>query len=160
MKKYTVEIQYNPETGEHYIEFPESVTEQVGWGEGDTVVWKDNGDGSWSLTKKELETELVLVDAIHTFRMRYLVEVPKGKSEYALDTVTCQEAKEFSQEFLGETICSHRVVTKEEALALCDADNAYVKTWNEEQKLKSFLTPWADKEQTHSDYWYDSERNQ
>ena len=37
--------------------------------------------------KKTKETEWVLVETMHSFRMRYMVEVPKGKSEYALDTV-------------------------------------------------------------------------
>jgi hypothetical protein len=84
--------------------------------------------------------ELVMVEAVSTFRMRYMVEVPKGKAEWALDTVTMQEAQEFSQEHLGEQIVSHRVVSKEEALALCDADNDYCKTWNDEQKVKAFFT--------------------
>jgi hypothetical protein len=95
------------------------------------------------------ETQWVLVEAISTLRMRYMVEVPIGnddydndKSEWALDTVTMQEAKEFSQEFLGEQIVSHRVVTKEEALALCDKDNDYCISWDEETKMKNFFTPW------------------
>jgi hypothetical protein len=41
---------------------------------------------------------------------------------------------------LGETIVSHRVVTKEEAMALCDKDNAYCKAWSEEMKMNSFFT--------------------
>jgi hypothetical protein len=51
-----------------------------------------------------------------------------------------QEAKEFSQEFLGEQIVSHRVVSKEEALAISDVDNAYGSTWTEELKIKNFFT--------------------
>ena len=69
-----------------------------------------------------------------------MVEVPKGKAEYALDTVTMEEAKQFSNEHLGETIVSHRVVTKEEALALSDIDNDYTVTWDEETKMKNFFT--------------------
>lgn len=97
------------------------------------------------------ETQWVLVECVSTFRQRYMVEVPIGvddygndKSEWALDTVTLQEAEEFSQEYLGETIVSHRVVTKEEALALCDKDNDYTKSWDEEHKLKTFFTPWKE----------------
>jgi hypothetical protein len=51
-----------------------------------------------------------------------------------------QEAREFSQEHLGEQIVSHRVVTKEEALKLCDQDNEYTKEWDEELKIKNFFT--------------------
>ena len=53
------------------------------------------------------ETQLVLVECVSTFRQRYMVEVPVGTDDYgndktlwALDTVTMQEAKEFSQEYL------------------------------------------------------------
>ena len=91
------------------------------------------------------KTEWVLVEAVSMFRMRYMVEVPKGESDYALDTVTMNEAEEFSQEHLGETIVSHRVLDKKEALKLFDKDNAYLKTWTKEQKLKSF-TPWKEEE--------------
>lgn len=99
------------------------------------------------------ETQWVLVEAISTFRQRYMVEVPTGidnyskdKVEWALDTVTMQEATEFSQEHLGELIVSHRVVTKEEALSLCDKDNDYTKSWNEDQKVNAFFTPWEEKD--------------
>jgi hypothetical protein len=82
----------------------------------------------------------VLVETVSMFRMRYMVEVPAAHPEYALDTVTMNEAKEFSQEHVGETILSHRVVTEEEALAICDADNDYLQTWSKEQKLNAFFT--------------------
>ncbi len=90
-------------------------------------------------TKTE-ETELVLVETVSMFRMRYVVEVPKGKQDWALDTVTCQEANEFSQKHVDELIVSHRVVSKEEMLAICDIDNHYCKDWSEEKKIKSFVT--------------------
>lgn len=86
------------------------------------------------------ETEYVLVDCVSQFRMRYMVQVPKGKAEWALDTVAMNEAKEFSQEFLGETIVSHRVVTEREALDVCDIDNDYCKTWADDKKIEVFFT--------------------
>lgn len=87
-----------------------------------------------------MEYEWVLVEAIDTFRMRYMVQVPKGKQDYALDTVVCKEAKEFSQEHLDEIIVSHRVVSEEEALSLCVKDNVYTRTWNTEKKVEVFFT--------------------
>jgi hypothetical protein len=72
--------------------------------------------------------------------MRYMVEVLKGKAEWALDTVVCQEAKEFSQEYLGEQIVSHRIVSQEEALELCDKDNSYCESWTDDLKIKNFFT--------------------
>jgi hypothetical protein len=56
-----------------------------------------------------------------------------------------KEAKEFSQEYLGEQIFSHRVVTKEEALELCDEDNSYGSSWPEDVKLKNFFTKEGEK---------------
>ena len=72
--------------------------------------------------------------------MRYMVQVPATNPEWALDTVTCEEAKEFSQEALPEVITSHRVMTEEEALALCDEDNDYTQGWTDQQKIKAFFT--------------------
>jgi len=84
--------------------------------------------------------EWVLVEAVSQFRMRYMVEVPEGKKEWALDTVVMNEAKEFSQVHLGETIVSHRVVSMKEALAICDEDNHYCSSWTEAQKENAFFT--------------------
>jgi hypothetical protein len=95
------------------------------------------------------KTQLVLVETVSMFRMRYVVEVPVGTDDYnndkslwALDTVTMNEAQEFSQEHLDETIVSHRVVSKKEALALCDIDNDYTKSWSKDKKIETFFTPW------------------
>jgi hypothetical protein len=82
----------------------------------------------------------VLVEAIQSYRMRYMVEAPAANPEYAMDDVTCEDAKEFSQLALPEVITSHRVMTQEEAIALCDEDNHYNKSWDKEQKIKSFFT--------------------
>lgn len=102
------------------------------------------------MSNKE-ETQWVLVDCVSTFRNRYMVEVPVGVDNYgkdktlwALDAVTMQEAKEFSQEYLGEQIVSHRVVTYDEALALSDKDNDYTVSWDNYTKVKTFFTTLTD----------------
>ena len=148
---WTVDLQEDPSTGDTILEFPPDMLEQTGWGEGDSLIWKDNGDGSFMLTKKE--TQWVLVECVSTFRQRYMVEVPIGTDEqgkdqslWALDTVTMEEAKEFSQEHIGEQIISHRVVTYNEALALSDKDNAYAVSWDNDNKVKNFFTTLADQE--------------
>jgi hypothetical protein len=82
----------------------------------------------------------VLVEAIQSYRMRYMVEAPATNPEYAMDDVTMQTAKEFSQLALPEVITSHRVLSEEEALQLCDIDNDYTSGWNNQQKLKAFFT--------------------
>jgi hypothetical protein len=70
----------------------------------------------------------------------------KDKSLWALDTVTMEEAKEFSQEYLGEQIVSHRVLTYDEAIALSDKDNDYTIAWDNDIKVKNFFTTLADQE--------------
>ena len=99
-----------------------------------------NGVVSMTVTRC-VETQLVLVDAIQQYRMRYVIEVPVGKKDWALDTVVMDEAEEFSQHDLGETIVSHRVVTREEVLTLCDVDNEWCNTWTTEAKFATFVTP-------------------
>lgn len=144
-KTWTINLEEDPETGDLILPLNDDILEQTGWKTGDSIDWIDNKDGSW--TMKKIETQWVLVETVSMFRERYMVEVPVGvdrygkdKAEWALDTVTMEEAKEFSQEHLGETVVSHRVVTKEDALAMCDKDNDYAKKWNDELKIKTFFT--------------------
>ena len=152
MKSWVIEVQEDMDTGDCIIEFPPDMLEETGWKEGDVLEWHDNKDGSYIMTKKQ--TQWVLVEAVGTFRHRYMVEVPIGidnygndKSLWALDTVTMGDAKEFSQEYLGEQIVSHRIVTKEEALTLCDKDNDYCSSWDEDTKVKNFFTTCKEQEQ-------------
>ena len=148
-KTWTINLEEDPETGDLILPLNDDILEQTGWKTGDTIDWTDNKDGSW--TMKKIETQWVLVEAVSMFRERYMVEVPVGvdmygkdKTLWALDTVTMGEAKEFSQEHLGETIVTHRVVTEEEALELCDKDNDYVKKWSDELKIQNFFTTIAE----------------
>ena len=51
---WTLTVEEDPETGDAILQFPPDLLEQAGWKEGDTLEWKDRGDGSWSLTKKSV----------------------------------------------------------------------------------------------------------
>ena len=160
-KQWIISLEEDPETGDLILPLSDDILEDAGWKTGDTIEWIDNKDGSWTMRKKE-ETQWVLVEAVSMFRQRYMVEVPigtdrygKDKSEWALDTVVLEEAKEFSQKHLGETITSHRIVTKEEALKLCDEDNDYCKNWSDEKKVEAFFTT---KEEHIEEDSYDSTR--
>ena len=51
-KSWTLTVEEDPETGDSILPFPPDLLESVGWKEGDNLLWSDNGDGSWSLTKK------------------------------------------------------------------------------------------------------------
>ena len=88
--------------------------------------------------------KLVLVDAISSHRMRYVVEV-EDVLEHALDTVVMQEAIEFSQLHIGEQISSYREITEEEYLKIFDEDSSYLKDWETEKKL-NFITKLGEKE--------------
>jgi hypothetical protein len=55
--------------------------------------------------------------------------------KWALDAVTMQEVKEFSQEHLGEQITDMFVMGEEEVLGLFDKDNDYASSWTKEYKL-------------------------
>lgn len=104
----------------------------------------------------------VLIETVSMFRMRYVVEAPDDHPEWALDTVSTNEAKEFSQEHLGETIVSHRVVTEEEALQICDVDNDYLKSWDSDQKKNVLFTSMEEQGYDtveHSEHYYDKDRN-
>ena len=76
--------------------------------------------------------KLFLVDAVSTFRNSYVV---RCKDEvHAADTVTLNEADEWSQEWLGETVSRVIEITEEEYLVLFDKDNDYLKDWDVEKK--------------------------
>ena len=136
-KTWTVEVQEN-EDGELFIELNDEILEGSGFKVGDDIVWTDRGDGSWSLTKSD--KVWVMVECIQQYRTRYMVQAPATNPEYALDDVTMQDAKEFSQLDIGETIVSHRVMSTDDALKMCDEDNDYTNDWTQEQKIKTFFT--------------------
>lgn len=53
-KSWVLEVEEDETTGECILTFPEDLLEQAGWKEGDTLEWKDNNDGSWTLSKKSV----------------------------------------------------------------------------------------------------------
>ena len=100
----------------------------------------------------------VVVTAISTHRMRYCVPVselqklntdvnimndPAKQIEWAKDSVTMEEVKEFSQDWLGESIVDAFILDEERTLNLFDRDNDYLKEWTKEQKLKH-IHNWKD----------------
>lgn len=42
--------------GEHYFEIPDEYLKELDWQAGDSVIWTQNDDGSFSLTKEENES--------------------------------------------------------------------------------------------------------
>lgn len=54
---WTITVEEDPETGDLILPFPEDFLKETGWREGDTLTWRDLGDGSWSLEKKDDKTD-------------------------------------------------------------------------------------------------------
>ena len=121
-------------------------------------------------------SKFVLVETISQYRMRYVIEVPDDHMEreypctagqWAEDTVTCEDMREFSQHWVGESILSSREISRDETLALCDIDNDYCSSWSDDQKIHTFVTEvgYSPKtyskstEEEHSKYYYDTDRN-
>ena len=88
----------------------------------------------------------VMVNAISMFRMRYLVEIEAGgEPVWALDTVTCNEAKEFTQKHLDEVIVDWKEVTQEEALKQYREDEPlFGEAWDDELIIKNAFTTLED----------------
>lgn len=53
-----VEDPDNP--GELLLELGEDIVAALGWKPGDTVEWIDNGDGTWTIRKKQLTVPIQL----------------------------------------------------------------------------------------------------
>jgi len=93
-----------------------------------------------------MSNDYVVVTTISQFRHRYVMhkddlqklnpDIPVNPIEWACDTVTSEEAEEFSQYWLGETIIDTTTMTKDEMLELFDQDNDYLKDWTHEYKIE------------------------
>ena len=92
----------------------------------------------------EKQAEYVAVTCISSFRQRYVIPVSELQKlnpeqpvdpSWALDEVTMENVKEFSQRHVGEQIIDAQVVKEKEILQFFDADNDYLASWTEEQKL-------------------------
>jgi hypothetical protein len=54
LKSWTLNVEEDPETSDAMLTFPPELLEQVGWKEGDTIIWKIQQDGSCILEKKSV----------------------------------------------------------------------------------------------------------
>lgn len=119
-------IQTYDGSGDMILPLGEDLCKDLGWVEGDVLIWKENGDKSFSVSKKK-EKKYILVESISTFRIRNVVEV-NDESEDGLATDAAlynNILDEFGQKHIGQTIVSTRVVEKEELLGLYQEDNSY-----------------------------------
>lgn len=73
-------------------------------------------------------SELVLVSTVVIFRHNYVVEVPDGKTDLALNAVMKENATEFSQKFVSENIVEHRIIDKNQLREIWTQDEY---TWKD-----------------------------
>jgi hypothetical protein len=136
--KFIVTLKTN-ENGDVIMPLLPDVIDGTGWSLGDKIQFTKTENGS--VVMQKFETELVMVETVSMFRMRYVVEVPKGKKEWAGDTVVTgvdtnkKEIVEFSQEHIDENIVSMRVIDRPEYLRMFNEDNAYLSSWSDDKKL-------------------------
>ena len=99
-----------------------------------------------------MSEQYVVVTTVQTFRHRYVVpmsELQKMNEDYqvdpkwALDAVTMQEVKEFSQHHIGEQITDMFVMGEDEIVDLFDKDNDYASGWTRDYKL-AFIQNWKE----------------
>jgi len=89
--------------------------------------------------------DYVVVTAISSYRMRYVMHRddlqkqnaldPVNAIEWANDTVCMDECEEFSQEHMGEYIADTVEMNEEDMLELFDRDNTYLGKWSKDQKI-------------------------
>ena len=51
--KWTIQLIEDPETGDLILPLTSDILNQVGWDEGDTLLWEELPNGSFSITKRE-----------------------------------------------------------------------------------------------------------
>jgi hypothetical protein len=99
------------------------------------------------------EERYVVVTSVSQFRVRHAIPMSRLQEmnpnmpvdpEWANDAVTMNEAKEFSQTHLGDTILDTFVLDEERVLQLFDRDNDYLSEWDKEKKL-NYIDDWKEK---------------
>ena len=83
----------------------------------------------------------VLVNAISMFHMKYVVEVEEdGEAVWACDTVTCDEAKEFTQKHLDEVILDWKEIPEEELIEMFRDQEPILGQWDDETIIRNQFT--------------------
>ena len=100
-----------------------------------------------------MKNKYVVVTAISTFRQRYVVPLDELQAlnpdmevdqRWAVDCVTMEEVKEFSQKHLGEQIVDCVVLNEKKTLELFNEDNDYLSSWGLDQKIR-YIRDWKEK---------------
>lgn len=106
--------------------------------------------------KKELEGKYVVVTAISSFKMKYVVpaeelqklneaiELDEARArEWAEESVIMEEVKDFSQKHIGETVIETDILDEDTLLEMFDRENDYLSDWTREKKI-DYARNWED----------------
>lgn len=105
-----------------------------------------------------MKSDYVVVDTVSMFKQRYIIPreelqklnedvklTDKLAKEWASDSVTTEEVKEFSQRWLGETITNVDIVDTQKVLKLFKEDNEELsEEWTQAKQL-DYINDWKDK---------------
>ena len=105
-----------------------------------------------------MKNDYVIVDTVSMFKQRYILpreEVQKFNEEMKLtdklakqwsqESVECEEVKEFSQRWLGETVTNIDFADTEKVLKLFKDDNEQLsEEWSQAKQL-DYINDWKDK---------------
>lgn len=53
-KQWSMAVEKDTDSDELILTFPDDLIEQMDWQIGDTLIWTDNQDGSWTLSKQSV----------------------------------------------------------------------------------------------------------
>lgn len=53
-KQWSMIVEKDTDSDELILTFPDDLIEQMDWQIGDTLIWTDNQDGSWTLSKQSV----------------------------------------------------------------------------------------------------------
>ena len=104
-----------------------------------------------------MKSDYVVVDTISVFKQRYIIPreevqrmneditcTDKLAKQWAHESVECEEVKEFSQRWLGETVTNIDIVDTVKALPYFKEDNEQLsKEWSQAKQL-DFINDWKD----------------
>lgn len=78
-----------------------------------------------------------VVETVATYHLKYLIAQPDDhQPEWCMDTVTCEEADDLAQNYLGEHILGYKEVDDKQLIA--EVENSYVAEWDVEQIKEIF----------------------
>jgi len=54
--RFVVDVQYDADTDDYFIQFTDEMLALTGWQAGDELVWQDLGNQQWQLTRAPAKT--------------------------------------------------------------------------------------------------------